>query len=75
VVVDLRKDAGSLIMTVLDNGKGIDEKAISSHNSMGLLGMRERALSFGGTAEVSRPPTGGTLVTPRIPFDAEAAPL
>jgi PAS domain S-box-containing protein len=75
VVVDLRKDAGSLIMTVLDNGKGIDEKAISFHNSMGLLGMRERALSFGGTAEVSRPPTGGTLVTARIPFDAEAAPL
>jgi len=67
VVVDLRSEAGSLILTVRDNGKGIDEKAIYAHNSMGLLGMRERALSFGGTAEVTALPGGGTLVSVTIP--------
>jgi len=67
VVVDLRSEAGSLILAVRDNGKGIDENAIFTHNSMGLLGMRERALSFGGTAEVTALPGGGTLVSVRIP--------
>jgi signal transduction histidine kinase len=70
VVVELKRELGNLTLTVRDNGKGIDEKAIYAHNSMGLLGMRERALSFGGTAEVSRLPQGGTLVTARIPTGA-----
>jgi signal transduction histidine kinase len=68
VVVDLRTEAGSLILAVRDNGRGIDEKLIFDQNSLGLLGMRERALSFGGTAEVSRLPQGGALVTARIPI-------
>jgi two-component system, NarL family, sensor histidine kinase UhpB len=67
VVVDLRSEAGSLILAVRDNGKGIDEKVTYAHNSMGLLGMRERALSFGGTAEVTALPGEGTLVSVRIP--------
>jgi two-component system, NarL family, sensor histidine kinase UhpB len=70
VVVELKSEVGNLTLTVRDNGKGIDEKAIYAHNSMGLLGMRERALSFGGTAEVGRLPQGGTLVTARIPTGA-----
>jgi PAS domain S-box-containing protein len=70
VAVDLASEAGSLILTVRDNGKGIDEKTIYPHNSMGLVGMRERALAFGGTAGVSRLPQGGTLVTVRIPTGA-----
>jgi len=75
VVVDLRSEAGSLVLTVRDNGKGIDEKAIYTAHSMGLLGMRERALSFGGTAEVSRLPQGGTLMTARVPTGASTDPL
>jgi PAS domain S-box-containing protein len=66
-VVDLKSETGSLILAVRDDGKGIDEKAIYAHNSIGLLGMRERALSFGGTAEVTALPGGGTLVSVRIP--------
>jgi signal transduction histidine kinase len=68
VVVDLRSEAGILILTVRDNGKGIDEKMIFAHHSMGLLGMRERALSFGGKTEVGRLPGRGTLVSMRIPI-------
>ena len=68
VVVDFKREAESLILMVRDNGKGIDEKAIYAHNSIGLLGMRERALSFGATLEVSRLPAGGTLVSVRVPI-------
>ena len=66
VMVDLKSEAGSLILEVRDNGKGIDEMKIFNHKSIGLLSMRERALSFGGTTEVSSLP-GGTLVTVRVP--------
>ena len=67
VIVALRSEAGSLILTVSDNGKGIDETMIFAHHSMGLLGMRERALFFGGKTEVSRLAGRGTLVSVRIP--------
>ena len=68
VVVELKSEAKDLILTVQDNGKGIDEQAIRAHGSMGLLGMRERALAFGGAAEVAALPAGGTLVSLRIPI-------
>jgi PAS domain S-box-containing protein len=67
VVIDLTNEAEQLVLSVRDNGIGIDEKAIDAHKSVGLLGMRERALSFGGTTEVIRLPGRGTLVQVRIP--------
>jgi len=67
VVVDLRSEAGILILAVRDNGKGIDEKVIHAPNSIGLIGMRERALSFGGATEITVLPGGGTLVSMSIP--------
>jgi len=75
VVVDLRNEAGSLILTVRDNGKGVDEKMIFAHTSMGLLGMRERALSFGGATNVAALPGGGTLVTVRVPIKYHETPF
>lgn len=68
VVVDLKREAERVILAVRDNGKGIDEAAIHARNSLGLVGIRERALSFGGTAEVAALPEGGTLVTVRVPI-------
>jgi signal transduction histidine kinase len=67
VVVDLKNEAGNVVLTVRDNGKGINPKALHYHASIGLLGMRERALSFGGKTEVARLPEGGTCVTVWIP--------
>ena len=67
VVVELRTEAGSVILAVRDNGKGIDEGGIHAPNSLGLVGIRERALSFGGTAEVAAMPERGTRVTVRVP--------
>ena len=67
VTVDLRSEKESVALEVRDNGKGIDETKIASPESFGLLGIRERALSFGGKAEVSSLPGGGTLVIVRMP--------
>lgn len=67
VVVDLKSEADNLILMICDNGKGIDDTAIHANGSIGLLSMRERALSFGGTTEITALPEGGTCVTVRIP--------
>jgi signal transduction histidine kinase len=67
VVVDLRSEAETLILSVRDNGIGIDPKVVYAPNSTGLLGMRERALSLGGVIGITTLPEGGTLMSVRIP--------
>jgi signal transduction histidine kinase len=60
--VALRVDSGALVLTVEDNGKGIAESAIHDPKSLGLLGMRERVLPFGGAIEVAGVQGKGTKV-------------
>lgn len=64
----LKEDAGNLILEVRDNGRGITEGEISDPKSVGLLGMRERALVFGGEIKITGTPGKGTTVTVRIPL-------
>jgi PAS domain S-box-containing protein len=53
VNVSLGQSAGRLELTVVDDGKGFDEKCLSRTNrhacGMGLQGMRDRAELFGGS--------------------------
>jgi signal transduction histidine kinase len=65
-----RKDA--LILTVMDNGKGIPRKRIHSHDSLGITGMRERTLALGGTFTFKGSRTNGTKLTVRIPLSRGA---
>ena len=67
VVVALRQDGPLLEMTVTDNGRGIQEDVEPGPDSLGLLGMRERAAALGGTIEVAKMPAGGTRLAVRIP--------
>jgi len=66
--VALRVDSGALVLTVEDNGKGIAESAIHDPKSLGLLGMRERVLPFGGAIEVAGVQGKGTKVRVSIPL-------
>jgi signal transduction histidine kinase len=69
VEVDLRESAGRIILEVRDNGRGISDEEISNTQSMGLLGMRERAALLGGTFEIGPGPRGrGTKVAASIPL-------
>lgn len=52
---------------VEDNGCGMSADAINDPGSLGLLGIRERALAWSGEAEFSAPPDGGTRLTVRLP--------
>jgi len=66
--VTMRVDSGALVFTVEDNGKGIAESAINDSKSLGLLGMRERVLPFGGTIEIAGFRDKGTQVKVSIPL-------
>jgi PAS domain S-box-containing protein len=59
---------GYLVLSIRDNGKGISEKDRHDRASLGLAGMRERAVLMGGTLHVVRVPEGGTEVSARIPL-------
>lgn len=68
VEVCMEEHGGSLILKVSDNGRGIKEREAAESRSLGLLGMRERAMLFGGRVEVSGAEGRGTTVTVRIPL-------
>ena len=68
VVVKLKITGNELILEVVDNGRGFETGAIATVKSMGLLGMRERALLLGGGFEIRSGPGQGTVVTVRVPL-------
>jgi PAS domain S-box-containing protein len=57
-----------LQLAIQDDGRGITEDARSNRQSLGLLGMHERARAIGGTLEISGDEGRGTQVTVRIPL-------
>jgi PAS domain S-box-containing protein len=63
----LEKEANTVI-EIKDNGCGINEREINSTKSLGLLGMRERALIFGGELLVKGEKAVGTKIFLKIPI-------
>ena len=67
VKVRLAEENGDLTLEVHDDGRGIGEDELARTNSLGILGMRERALLLGGTLTITGEPDKGTTVRLRIP--------
>lgn len=68
VYVTLDREANDLILKVKDNGKGITETELLRERSLGLLGMKERALFLGGEINIIGAHGKGTLVTVQVPI-------
>jgi PAS domain S-box-containing protein len=66
--VELAERDGSLWLQVRDNGRGITPEEVAAPQSLGLLGMQERAQVFGGTVSITGEAGAGTTVTTRIPL-------
>lgn len=62
VRIALLRRRGVLLVKIEDNGRGIRPEEAANPRTMGLLGMRERALPFGGEVRVGPAPRGGTRV-------------
>ncbi len=71
--IELSESAGRLVLEVLDNGMGIPEKKILDPHSLGLLGMRERVMPFGGELLIKGVPGEGTTI--RVVMPLERPPL
>jgi two-component system, NarL family, sensor histidine kinase UhpB len=68
VEVSMQEQNGELILRVKDNGVGIRESDVADTTSLGILGMRERALVFGGQISIEGSEGKGTTLTVRIPL-------
>ena len=64
--LDARVEAGTLVVSVSDNGRGIPSR---SHGGLGLMSMGERAVEVGGRLDVNGRPGGGTIVRALLPLE------
>ena len=69
VEITLQEQAGGLVLEVRDNGRGITDTELADPQSLGLVGMRERALLLGGNITFSGHSESGTTVRVRIPLE------
>jgi signal transduction histidine kinase len=69
VEVALRREDGGMVLAVEDNGRGIDGEVAASPKSLGLMGVRERVLPFGGRVDVDGAQGRGTVVRVTLPGD------
>ena len=74
VDVSLEAQSENLLLSVQDNGRGIAEQDVQSGKSLGLMGMRERALLLGGELSIQGARGKGTRASLRVPLQPAAAP-
>jgi len=70
VTVHLQADQDVLDVQIEDQGAGFDpEAALAAETSVGLAGMRERAILLGGQLTVDSAPGAGTCVRAELPLN------
>ena len=69
--VKLSASPESTNLLVQDDGRGIQAQEIADLNSLGLMGMRERAKRLGGTFDIQGASGKGTLLSVTIPVQHE----
>lgn len=62
------KNSNNLIMSISDNGIGIDKNELAHKNSFGLIGIRERVRLYNGELIIDSEKGKGTTVTITIPI-------
>jgi PAS domain S-box-containing protein len=56
----LTKETDRIVLTIKDNGKGIEKKQIADPKAFGIIGMKERAHFLGGEVRINSAPGKGT---------------
>ncbi len=69
IQVLLTRDDRDIVLQVHDNGRGISDEEIMQSKSLGLLGMKERAVMLGGEIHFRGSREEGTTVRIRIPLE------
>lgn len=68
VTIDLEEKGGFLSLMIEDNGKGINSAISLRPTSLGLLGIRERAIILGGKVHIGSEKGKGTTVKVILPI-------
>lgn len=66
VEVSLAMNGGTAVLTIRDNGRGMPHS--TNPQSLGLLGIRERAQLLGGSVVIDSSPGDGTAITVTLPL-------
>lgn len=69
VDISLKEEDSALVLKIRDNGKGIDADDVFAPESLGLMGMRERARPFNGEFSIKGRPNKGTTLTISFPIE------
>lgn len=69
ITINLKKLNQKLTLRVEDDGKGMNADGSATNDSLGILGMRERARLIGGELEVFNGTENGTVVLLTAPID------
>ena len=68
IEIALQFEPDDLIMTIQDNGIGIDPEQLHNSDSLGLLGIRERINFWKGRLIINGEPHTGTTLKTHIPL-------
>ena len=68
VTVALGETNGEINLVVADDGVGFDPEAAIRGTAVGLVAIRERLWSAGGTCEFDSRPGAGTRILARVPI-------
>ncbi len=74
VKIRLAQSTTRLTLEISDDGVGFPPERLEGTKSLGLVGMRERALACGGTLSITSQPGGGTRVVLRVPLGRGVKP-
>ncbi len=69
VSLGLNKSDEFINLTISDNGIGINEPEIKSKRSFGIISMKERAASLGGTFDIYNEKKGGAIISLKFPLN------
>ncbi|MZG54161.1 MAG: GAF domain-containing sensor histidine kinase [Nitrospinae bacterium] len=69
VQVNMKKENGTLIFSIEDDGVGISTREIESSESLGLVGMKERVYPWSGEIRFESSPGAGTKLIITIPLN------
>ena len=68
VRVAIRQQEDTFVVEIRDNGVGIPKEKLNGGDTFGLLGMKERALLFGGQVQIKSRVGQGTTVKIQVPL-------
>lgn len=68
VEISLYKVKGQLELSIQDNGVGIQQQKLTDSQSLGLIGMHERAAAIGGNLEIKTVEESGTWIKLKVPL-------